>query len=121
MYIFDWRASVRSQTYLHPYITRLETDECRCILLRCTSPLLAQSGHAELHRTCPLLGVKRTSREKFAQRGTLVGDGGPREEQNHKADMKSPLTTPCQIVSIGRPVGVSSITSCTANRGELRC
>ena len=25
-------------------------------------PLLAQSGHAELHRTCPLLGVKRTSR-----------------------------------------------------------
>ena len=25
------------------------------------SPLLAQSGHAELHCTCPLLGVKRTS------------------------------------------------------------
>ena len=24
-------------------------------------PLLAQSGHAELHCTCPLLGVKRTS------------------------------------------------------------
>ena len=24
-------------------------------------PLLAQSGHTELHRTCPLLGVKRTS------------------------------------------------------------
>jgi hypothetical protein len=24
-------------------------------------PLLTQSGHAELHRTCPLLGVKRTS------------------------------------------------------------
>ena len=24
-------------------------------------PLLAQSGHPELHRTCPLLGVKRTS------------------------------------------------------------
>ena len=23
-------------------------------------PLLAQSGHIELHRTCPLLGVKRT-------------------------------------------------------------
>ncbi|MGB7459147.1 MAG: hypothetical protein WBM51_26235, partial [Pseudolabrys sp.] len=23
-------------------------------------PLLAQSGHAELHCTCPLLGVKRT-------------------------------------------------------------
>ena len=29
-------------------------------LLRCMSPLLAQSGHAELHCTCPLLGVKRT-------------------------------------------------------------
>ena len=26
--------------------------------LRC--PLLAQSGHPELHCTCPLLGVKRT-------------------------------------------------------------
>jgi hypothetical protein len=25
-----------------------------------TCPLLAQSGHAELHRTCPLSGVKRT-------------------------------------------------------------
>jgi hypothetical protein len=25
-------------------------------------PLLAQSGHAELHRTCPLLGAKRTWR-----------------------------------------------------------
>ena len=24
-------------------------------------PLLAQSGHTELHGTCPLLGVKRTS------------------------------------------------------------
>src|SRR5262249_199434 len=24
------------------------------------SPLLAQSGHALLHRTCPLLGAKRT-------------------------------------------------------------
>ena len=82
MYIFDWRASVRSQTYLiltsrvlrlrisrvhtlthlatkctssigvrlfgrrHTYIARLETDECRCILLRCTSPLLAQSRHS---------------------------------------------------------------------------
>jgi hypothetical protein len=23
-------------------------------------PLLAQSGHPKLHRTCPLLGVKRT-------------------------------------------------------------
>ena len=23
-------------------------------------PLLAQSGHPSLHRTCPLLGVKRT-------------------------------------------------------------
>jgi hypothetical protein len=25
-------------------------------------PLLAQSGHSPLHRTCPLLGVKRTCR-----------------------------------------------------------
>jgi hypothetical protein len=25
-------------------------------------PLLALSGHPQLHRTCPLLGVKRTSR-----------------------------------------------------------
>jgi hypothetical protein len=29
---------------------------CRLIL---GYPLLAQSGHTELHRTCPLLGVKR--------------------------------------------------------------
>jgi hypothetical protein len=28
-------------------------------LLRCMSPLLAFSGHLELHRTCPLSGVKR--------------------------------------------------------------
>ena len=28
--------------------------------MRC--PLLAQSGHTALHCTCPLLGVKRTSR-----------------------------------------------------------
>ena len=27
-------------------------------------PLLAQSGHLKLHRTCPLSGVKRTSRER---------------------------------------------------------
>ena len=24
-------------------------------------PLLAHSGHSQLHRTCPLLGVKQTS------------------------------------------------------------
>src|SRR5215471_9753464 len=30
----------------------------RLIEMRC--PLLAQSGHALVHRTCPLLGVKRT-------------------------------------------------------------
>jgi len=29
-------------------------------LLHCMSPLLAQSGHPWLHRTCPLSGVKRT-------------------------------------------------------------
>src|SRR4029450_4176738 len=34
--------------------------ESRCRLLRCMSPLLAQSGHPQLHRTCPLSGVKRT-------------------------------------------------------------
>ena len=28
--------------------------------LRCISPLLALSGHPSLHRTCPLLGAKRT-------------------------------------------------------------
>src|SRR6185369_8032465 len=28
--------------------------------MRCMSLLLAQSGHPTLHRTCPLLGVKRT-------------------------------------------------------------
>ena len=38
-------------------VTRRRGDriEWRC-------PLLALSGHAELHCTCPLLGVKRTSR-----------------------------------------------------------
>ena len=30
--------------------------------LRRRCPLLALSGHTELHRTCPLLGVKRTCR-----------------------------------------------------------
>jgi hypothetical protein len=29
-------------------------------LLRCTSPLLALSGHPSLQRTCPLSGVKQT-------------------------------------------------------------
>ena len=28
---------------------------------RCMSPLLALSGHTELHCTCPLSGTKRTS------------------------------------------------------------
>src|SRR5262245_46466983 len=32
----------------------------KTVLLRCMSPLLAQSGHALVHRTCLLLGVKRT-------------------------------------------------------------
>jgi hypothetical protein len=30
-------------------------------LLRCTSPLLAQSGHPEMSAICPLSEVKRTS------------------------------------------------------------
>ena len=58
MYIFDWRASVRSLTDTD---NAFETDEYRCILLQCISPLLALSGHAEVHRTCPLSGVKRTT------------------------------------------------------------
>ena len=29
------------------------------------SPLLAQSGHTELHRTCPLSGVKRAAMNLF--------------------------------------------------------
>ena len=36
-----------------------EVIEQRSCLLRCMSPLLAQSGHIELRCTCPLLGVKR--------------------------------------------------------------
>ena len=35
------------------------------------------------HRKMSAFDPKRTSHEKFAPRGTLVGDGGPREEQNH--------------------------------------
>src|SRR5262249_23157318 len=31
------------------------------LFLQCMSPLLAHSGHRLLHRTCPLLGVNRTS------------------------------------------------------------
>jgi hypothetical protein len=31
--------------------------------VHCTCPLLAQSRHGLLHRTCLLLGVKQTSRE----------------------------------------------------------
>src|SRR5262245_28390299 len=30
--------------------------------IKCGCPLLAQSGHALVHRKCPLMGVKRTSR-----------------------------------------------------------
>jgi hypothetical protein len=33
-------------------------------------PLLAQSGHRSLHRTCPLSGVKR----KFGVYGTIALD-----------------------------------------------
>jgi hypothetical protein len=29
-------------------------------LLRCMSPLMAQSGHGKTSAVCPLLGVKRT-------------------------------------------------------------
>src|SRR5262245_51516970 len=32
-------------------------------------PLMAHSGHARVHRTCPLLGVKRTS---FREKRTLA-------------------------------------------------
>jgi hypothetical protein len=31
-----------------------------CFGILCKCPLLALSGHFYLHRTCPLLGVKRT-------------------------------------------------------------
>jgi len=32
-----------------------EVIEIKCYLLRCMVPLLAQSGHGPLHRTCPLV------------------------------------------------------------------
>ena len=35
-------------------------------------PLLAQSGHAELHCTCPLLAVKRTSIDR-GLRARMIG------------------------------------------------
>jgi hypothetical protein len=37
-----------------------EVIEQRPFLLRCTSPLLAQSRHELVHLQCPLSGVKRT-------------------------------------------------------------
>jgi len=45
----------------------------RVVLLHCMSPLLAQSGHAVVHCTCLLSGVKRTSllRMYAATRGIL--------------------------------------------------
>ena len=42
-----------SRTPVHPYGLLRIVPAARC-------PLLAQSGHAELHCTCPLLWVKRT-------------------------------------------------------------
>ena len=39
------------------YMSRFRGQRGR---VHCMSPLLAQSGHAILHRTCPLSGVKRT-------------------------------------------------------------
>ena len=38
-----------------------EVIEKRSGLLRCMSPLLAQSGHRLVRCTCPLSGVKRTT------------------------------------------------------------
>jgi PAS fold/ABC transporter substrate binding protein len=40
-------------------------DRIERSLLRCMSPLMAQSGHPSLHCTCPLLGVKRTKRRRW--------------------------------------------------------
>ena len=50
----DLLASMNSDTFLvdcHHCPRQFRADEC---------PLLAQSGHTELQRTCPLSGVKRT-------------------------------------------------------------
>jgi hypothetical protein len=41
-------------------ITADRGDRVEAHLLRCMSPLMAQSGHTELHCKCPLLGVKQT-------------------------------------------------------------
>jgi hypothetical protein len=41
--------------------TRRQGDRIGGYLLRCKSPLLAQSGHSPSTHQCPLLGVKRTS------------------------------------------------------------
>src|SRR5690348_13841858 len=38
-------------------------------LLRCMSPLLAQSGHFSIEFQCPLLGVKRTSDGRASMSG----------------------------------------------------
>ena len=44
----------------HANRTRRRGDRVAMVMLRCVSPLLALSGHARVHRTCPLLGVERT-------------------------------------------------------------
>jgi hypothetical protein len=40
----------------------MTADQAAIILLHCTSPLLAQSGHRDGAEECPLLGERRTSR-----------------------------------------------------------
>jgi hypothetical protein len=42
----------------HPRVIFDEVMECRCSL-KCVSPLLAQSGHANRAHECPLLGYKQ--------------------------------------------------------------
>ena len=48
----QWRAPVGGSLLL---------ELCHRPFISSQCPLLAQSGHTELHCTCPLLGVKRTS------------------------------------------------------------
>jgi hypothetical protein len=45
-------------------------------LLQCMSPLLAQSGHADRPASCPLSGVKRTSRasSRLFERSFILAD-----------------------------------------------
>jgi hypothetical protein len=50
----------RSAFPCHAVGTRLYRNN-ESFLLRCMSPLLAQSGHPNAVNQCPLLGVKRTS------------------------------------------------------------